>query len=61
MSNEKPAFEFIVELTARGWMVLGGQEPLGPFHAKEHAVDLANGMAVAMRSMGDNVVVRVKA
>jgi hypothetical protein len=41
-------------------MVLGGLQSLGPFFAKEHAIDLANGMAVAMRAMGDAVLVRVK-
>ena len=60
MPNEKPTFEFVVEPTRGGWMVLGGLQALGPFLAKEHAVDLANGMALAMRTMGDRVLVRVK-
>lgn len=60
MRNEKQIFEFVVERTGHGWMVLGGLQSLGPFLAKEHAIDLANGMAVAMRAMGDAVLVRVK-
>jgi hypothetical protein len=60
MPNETQTFEFVVEHTRRGWMVLGGLQALGPFFAKEHAVNLANGMAVAMRDMGDVVLVRVK-
>jgi hypothetical protein len=60
MPIEKQTFEFVVEHTRGGWMVLGGPQDLGPFFAKEHAVDLANGMAVAMRAMGDAVLVRVK-
>ena len=57
MSNEKQTLEFVVEHTRRGWMVLGGPHSLGPLHAKEPALDLANGMAVAI---GDVVLVRVK-
>jgi hypothetical protein len=60
MRHEKQAFEFVVEHTGRGWMVLGGLQSLGPFLAKEHAIDLANGMAAGMRAMGDAVLVRVK-
>jgi hypothetical protein len=59
MPNEKQTFEFVVEHSKGGWMVLGGLQALGPFFAKEHAVDLANGMALAMRTMGDRVLVRV--
>jgi hypothetical protein len=53
-------FEFVVENTERGWMILSESQPMGPFFSKEHAVDLAEGMAAAMRRMGDQVVVRVK-
>ena len=60
MPKEKQTFEFVVEHTGRGWTVRGGLQDLGPFFAKEHAVDLANGMAVAMRAMGDAVLVLVK-
>jgi hypothetical protein len=60
MHDNGRAFEFLVEYTDRGWMVLNGSEPLGPFFTKEQALDLASGMAAAMRAMGDVVIVRVK-
>jgi hypothetical protein len=60
MQSEGRTFEFLVEHTERGWMVLNGPLPLGPFFTKEQALDLASGMATAMRAMGDVVTVRVK-
>jgi hypothetical protein len=60
MADEKRIFAFVVEFIDGAWMVLGGDAPLGPFFSKERAVDLAEGMAGAMRSMGDEVIVRVK-
>jgi len=56
----KPSgFEFVVELTAAGWMVKGRGGSFGPFHAREQAVDLAEGMAHALRQMGETAVVRI--
>jgi len=60
MDERKPAFEFLVAYTEQGWMVLNGAAPLGPFFTKEQAINLASGMATAMRAMGDVVIVRVK-
>jgi hypothetical protein len=61
MPTEARTFEFVVEKTDLGWMILNAFEPIGPFYSREQAVDLAEGMAAAMRQMGDRVVVRVKA
>jgi len=60
MPNQTRTFEFVIERTELGWMILSDLEPLGPFFSKEHTLDLAQGMAAAMRQMGDVVVVRVK-
>jgi len=60
MQKEGHSFEFVVERTERGWMIFNGSNPFGPFFSKEQALDLASGMAAAMRAMGDSVVVRVK-
>ena len=59
MSDENRTFEFVVEHTEGGWMIKNAPQPLGPFFSKAHAVDLAEGMAAAMRVMGDEVVVRI--
>jgi hypothetical protein len=42
---------FTVVRTAAGWMVKDHSD-MGPFNAKEQAVDLAEGMAAAIRSNG---------
>ena len=60
MANETRTFTFVIEFIEGGWMVLGALAPMGPYHSKEQAVHLAEGMAAAMRLMGDEVVVRVK-
>jgi hypothetical protein len=60
MANQNRTFAFTVEFVDGSWMVLSAGDPLGPFFSKEQAVELAEGMAVAMRMMGDEVVVRVK-
>jgi len=60
MANENRTFTFVVEVIEGGWMVLGAPAPMGPYNSKEQAVHLAEGMATAMRLMGDEVVVRVK-
>ena len=59
MEYEPRTFEFVVEHSDRGWMILSAPLPLGPFFSKAHALDLAEGMATAMRAMGDKVTVRV--
>ena len=59
MPNEHRKFEFVVEHTDRGWMILDAQQAMGPFFSKAHALDLAEGMAAAIRAMGDEVTVRV--
>jgi hypothetical protein len=62
-ANPKPqtpcGFEFVVEQTAAGWMVSGCDDPLGPFHYREQAVDLAEGMAQALRQIGETAAVRI--
>lgn len=60
MPQDKRTFEFVVEFRDGGWMIVNAPQPLGPFVSKEHAVSLAEGMADAMRRMGDEVVVRVQ-
>ena len=59
MLKEHRTFEFVVEQTDRGWMILAAPQPMGPFFSKAQALDLAEGMATAMRAMGDLVTVRV--
>ena len=60
MQDGGRSFEFLVERTDRGWMIVNGSVPFGPFFSKEQALDLASGMAAAMRAIGDVVIVRVK-
>jgi hypothetical protein len=60
MTEGARSFEFVVEHAEQGWMVLGGRQPIGPFVAREQAMDLALGMAAALRAMGDTVIVRVR-
>ena len=52
-------FEFVVQLTAAGWTVSGRDGGFGPFHSRERAVDLAEGMAHALRQVGETAVVRI--
>lgn len=59
MQEDDPAYRFLVMSTDEGWMVLGSGEPLGPFHARSQAEELAHGMATAIRRLGDTVTVRV--
>lgn len=42
---------FRVRSTPSGWVVQDGT-PLGPFHTKEQALDLARGMVAAIRRSG---------
>ena len=57
---QKPCgFEFVVEQTDAGWMINGGDDALGPFHYRQQAVDLAEGMAQALRQIGEAAVVRI--
>lgn len=60
MTKSKPRFRFVVERTPSGWIVVGGDRPFGPFYARENAIDLARGMAEAIRAAGDTVVVEVR-
>ena len=60
MSESRRSLEFVVEDTDQGWMIFGGQEPIGPFFTREQAMDLATGMATAIRAAGDTAIVRVK-
>jgi hypothetical protein len=57
--RKPPAFEFVVQLTAAGWTVSGRDGGFGPFHSRERAVDLAEGMAHALRQVGETAAVRV--
>jgi hypothetical protein len=59
MPSEKQAFEFVVEHTERGWMVLGGLQTLGPFSQRNMPSTWPTAWAV-MRAMGDAVAVRVE-
>ena len=43
-----------------GWFVIGSS-PIGPFMSKDHAIDLAEGMASSLRLMGQTADVRISA
>ncbi|WP_331588419.1 hypothetical protein [Phenylobacterium sp.] len=49
-----------MERTLSGWVVQGPGRPFGPFHGKANALDLAEGMARAIRAGGGEVDVVVK-
>jgi hypothetical protein len=61
MQPEKRPIEFVIKRRLdSAWMIYGSLDPMGPFHSREHALDLAEGMATVMRSMGDNATVRME-
>lgn len=60
MPKQNRTFEFVIEQADSGWMIVNGPCPIGPFFSREQATNLAEGMAQAMRQMGDEVVVRLK-
>ncbi|HEY3949240.1 MAG TPA: hypothetical protein VGL85_09440 [Phenylobacterium sp.] len=60
MTDAQPKIRFVVERTLSGWVVQGPGRPFGPFHGKANALDLAEGMARAIRAGGGEVDVVVK-
>ncbi len=59
MEIQRQEVVFVVHQGRGGWLV-DGPMSIGPFHSKQHAADLADGMAKAIQAAGQRARVEMK-
>jgi len=59
MEAQRAELVFVVRQGDGGWLI-DGPSTMGPFFSKDHALDLAHGMAQAIRSSGQDARVETR-